>query len=163
MVWLIADLLIGVGLIGLGIWAAVPFAPPSNVGDALETQASLVVISRHLEAFQDAHGRYPSAAEGLAALAGGSKSSPSGSFPETDSWGSRWIYRLPAERSGDSADLYSAGLNRIDDAGRGDDLRRRTPLTHPAYRPGFSLEHKVLAVAAGFLILGVVLRLVYRN
>jgi type II secretory pathway pseudopilin PulG len=163
MVWLIANLLIGVGVVVLGVWATVPFAPPANVRDAVATQTSLRVIARHLEAFHDAHGRYPSTEEGLVALAAGSKNLRIGNPSETDSWGTGWVYRLPGERSGKTFQVYSAGFNRVDDSGKGDDLAIATPLTHSAYRPGFSLERKVLALGAGCVILGVLLRLVYRD
>lgn len=63
--------------------------------------------------FHHRHGRYPTTEEGLAALVPGwIKRIP------RDRWGNAHIYRS----DGAAYDLYSAGVDQIDQGGQGDDI-----------------------------------------
>jgi general secretion pathway protein G len=85
-------------------------------------------ITTQLKLYESMNGFYPTTEQGLQALV----SQPSGDPQPTrwyqlykeipkDPWQTPYIYRCPGIKHPDSYDLYSAGPNRVDDNGSGDD------------------------------------------
>ena len=119
MVTIIA-LLLGTAIYKLG----------GNVEYARHTriQADIQGINTQLRLYESMNGFYPTTEQGLQALVTQSEVEPKPTrwyqlykeMPK-DPWQNFYIYRCPGIKHPESYDLYSAGPNRIDDNGTGDD------------------------------------------
>jgi general secretion pathway protein G len=101
-----------------------PIAPTK----AVAVRADIQSIGTQLMQYNAMNGFYPTTEQGLQALVTQPESEPRPnrwfrSFEKipTDPYGSPYIYRCPGIKHSDKYDLYSAGPNRIDDNGAGDD------------------------------------------
>ena len=85
-------------------------------------------IGTQLKVYESMNGFYPTTEQGLQALVTQPSSDPKPSrwyqlytqLPR-DPWQSEYIYRSPGTKNPNGYDLYSAGPNKIDDGGSGDD------------------------------------------
>jgi hypothetical protein len=75
--------------------------------------------------------------------------------PEVDDWGQPFVYVQPARYGTGKYDLYSTGLNRVDDHGGGDDITSWSGIPRGHYRHRFEWEG--LAVATALIGVGIVL------
>lgn len=89
---------------------------PSPYRHEDRVSSDLRLLRSVLELYRDQHGRYPSTSEGLEVLK--SEGYVMGSGFGVDVWGSDLMY----ESKNGTTRLYSAGRNRIDENGRGDDV-----------------------------------------
>jgi general secretion pathway protein G len=101
-----------------------PLAPTK----AVAVRADIQTIGTQLMQYSAMNGFYPTTEQGLQALVVQPESEPRPNrwfraFDKvpTDPWGTPYIYRCPGIKHPDKYDLYSAGPNRIDDNGTGDD------------------------------------------
>ena len=101
-----------------------PLAPTK----AVAVRADIQTIGTQLMQYSAMNGFYPTTEQGLQALVVHPESEPRPNrwfraFDKvpTDPWGTPYIYRCPGIKHPDKYDLYSAGPNRIDDNGTGDD------------------------------------------
>ncbi len=101
-----------------------PLAPTK----AVAVRADIQTIGTQLMQYNAMNGFYPTTEQGLQALVTQPESEPRPNrwfqaFDKipTDPWGMPYIYRCPGTKHPDKYDLYSAGPNRIDDNGTGDD------------------------------------------
>lgn len=91
-------------------------------------RADIQGISTQLRLYESMNGFYPTTEQGLQALVTQPDSDPKPTrwyqlykeMPK-DPWQNTYIYRCPGLKHPESYDLYSAGPNRIDDGGNGDD------------------------------------------
>ena len=97
-----------------------------NVGRAKSTaaRAQLEIFALALDAYRLDVGRYPSTAEGLAALRVAPMDARGASLwrgpylrqaVPTDPWGFAWIYQSPSQGGPDGYDLYSLGKDQRPD------------------------------------------------
>ncbi len=123
------EIMIVVTIIALLLGTAI-YKLGGNVEYARHTriQADIQGISTQLKLYESMNGFYPPTEQGLQALVTQATTEPRPSrwyqlykeMPK-DPWQNPYIYRCPGIRNPESFDLYSAGPNRIDDNGGGDD------------------------------------------
>ena len=98
---------------------------PTGFAKGTAVRADIQSIGTQLKLYESMNGYYPSTEEGLKALVTRPASATRWYqlFKEVpkDPWGKEYIYRAPGFRHADSYDLYSAGRNRTDENGAGDD------------------------------------------
>jgi general secretion pathway protein G len=116
----IIAILMGAAIYKLG--GNIEFAKHSTVG------ADIQSINTQLRLYESMNGFFPSTEQGLQALVTQPDTDPKPSrwyqlFKELpkDPWRNTYIYRCPGIKNPAGYDLYSAGPNRIDDNGTGDD------------------------------------------
>ena len=123
------EIMIVVTIIALLLGTAI-YKLGGNVEYARHTriQADIQGIGTQLRLYESMNGFYPTTEQGLQALVTQATTEPRPSrwyqlYKElpTDPWQSPYIYRCPGIKHPESYDLYSAGPNRIDDNGSGDD------------------------------------------
>lgn len=118
-----------VTIIALLLGAAVAkFTPVLDWVKAVRVQSDVRSLRAALQTYQSTNGFYPTTEQGLQALVTRPSVEP---IPERwfkfmesvpkDPWASPYVYRCPGIKNPDSFDLYSAGPNRTDDNGAGDD------------------------------------------
>ena len=95
-------------------------APTDELPDFLtrRTRAHLEMVGLALDAFEHDHGEYPAALHALKPDSG--PTYIKGSNYDRDAWGDALRYRVPGKEH--PFDLYSRGVNGIDEAGGGDDI-----------------------------------------
>ena len=101
---------------------------PTGFAKSVAVKADLQSIGTSLMQYEAMNGFYPTTEQSLQALVTQPESEPRPSrwhqfydrVPK-DPWGTVYIYRCPGIKHPDKYDLYSAGPNRIDDNGTGDD------------------------------------------
>lgn len=123
------EIMIVVTIIALLLGTAI-YKLGGNVEYARHTriQADIQGISTQLKLYESMNGFYPPTEQGLQALVTQATTEPRPSrwyqlykeMPK-DPWQNPYVYRCPGIRNPESFDLYSAGPNRIDDNGGGDD------------------------------------------
>ncbi len=123
------EIMIVVTIIALLLGTAI-YKLGGNVEYARHTriQADVQGISTQLKLYESMNGFYPPTEQGLQALVTQATTEPRPSrwyqlykeMPK-DPWQNPYVYRCPGIRNPESFDLYSAGPNRIDDNGGGDD------------------------------------------
>jgi general secretion pathway protein G len=101
---------------------------PTGFAKSVAVQADIQSIGTSLMQYEAMNGFYPTTEQGLQALVAQPDSEP---HPQrwrqfydklpTDPWGSPYIYRCPGIKHPEKYDIYSAGPNRVDDNGGGDD------------------------------------------
>ncbi len=101
---------------------------PTGFAKQTAVRADIQAIGTQLMQYEAMNGFYPSTEQGLQALVTQPQSEPRPTrwYPffkdlPKDPWGKVYIYRCPGIKHPDKYDLYSAGQNRIDDNGTGDD------------------------------------------
>ena len=101
---------------------------PTGFAKTTAVRADVQSIGTQLMQYEAMNGFYPTTEQGLQALVTQPESDPRPNrwypfFKEVpkDPWGSTYIYRCPGIKHPDKYDLYSAGPNRVDDNGGGDD------------------------------------------
>lgn len=101
-----------------------PIAPAK----AVAVRADIQSIGTQLMQYNAMNGFYPTTEQGLQALVTQPQGEPRPNrwfqaFDKvpTDPYGTPYVYRCPGIKHPDKYDLYSAGPNRIDDNGTGDD------------------------------------------
>ena len=101
---------------------------PTGFAKTTAVRADVQAIGTQLMQYEAMNGFYPTTEQGLQALVTQPSTDPRPTrwypfFKEMpkDPWGSPYIYRCPGVKHPDKYDLYSAGPNRIDDNGGGDD------------------------------------------
>ncbi|MBV8657896.1 MAG: type II secretion system protein GspG [Burkholderiales bacterium] len=103
-----------------------PCCVDKNRKETARVQAKM--LAGALRQYRADHGHYPSEAEGLKVLLPTGPNSTDGYIddPEIplDPWGHPYVYRLtpPLGTSGGEFQVYSKGLNGIDEGGTGDDI-----------------------------------------
>jgi len=134
--------------------------PGPAIADTYRDTSTLFVIRRiqeGLTAFEHDVGRLPSSTEGLAALREDPGIGPawrgpygSGRNAPTDAWGEPLVYHHPPLYAPAEYDLYSKGVNEVDDRGEGDDITNWSGIRHQFYpRP---MPWAALAIGLGFLV-----------
>jgi general secretion pathway protein G len=123
------EIMIVVTIIALLLGTAI-YKLGGNVEYARHTriQADIQGINTQLRLYESMNGFYPTTEQGLQALVTQTATEPRPSrwyqlykeLPK-DPWQNPYIYRCPGIKHPESYDLYSAGPNRIDDNGAGDD------------------------------------------
>jgi hypothetical protein len=95
--------------------------PAANAFHAAKSEQELIRVA--LGQFKKTTGRIPTAQQGLEALRTSTGGGPylSTWFALSDPWGTPYHY-IPSE-DGKEFNLYSAGPNKIDEKGGGDDVR----------------------------------------
>ena len=101
---------------------------PTGFAKSVAVKADLQSIGTSLMQYEAMNGFYPTTEQGLQALVSQPEGEPRPArwrqfydrVPK-DPWGTVYIYRCPGIKHPDKYDLYSAGPNRIDDNGTGDD------------------------------------------
>lgn len=101
---------------------------PTGFAKKTAVRADIQAIGTQLQTYEAMNGFYPTTEQGLNALVSQADSDPRPTrwyqfFKEVpkDPWGTPYIYHSPGTKHPDTYDLYSAGPNRIDDSGAGDD------------------------------------------
>jgi general secretion pathway protein G len=101
---------------------------PTGFAKTVAVKADIQAIGTQLMQYEAMNGFYPTTEQGLQALVNQPEGEPRPTrwypfFKELprDPWGNAYIYRCPGIRHPDKYDLYSAGPNRVDDNGGGDD------------------------------------------
>jgi general secretion pathway protein G len=101
---------------------------PTGFAKTTAVRADVQSIGTQLMQYEAMNGFYPTTEQGLKALVTQPESEPRANrwyqfFKEVpkDPWGTPYIYRCPGIKHPDKYDLYSAGPNRVDDNGTGDD------------------------------------------
>ncbi|HUE40692.1 MAG TPA: type II secretion system major pseudopilin GspG [Chthoniobacterales bacterium] len=101
---------------------------PTGFAKTTAVRADIQAIGTQLMQYEAMNGFYPTTEQGIQALVSQPESEPRPTrwypfFRELpkDPWGSPYIYRCPGIKHPDKYDLYSAGPNRVDDNGAGDD------------------------------------------
>lgn len=123
------EIMLVVTIIALLLAAAIKFmAPNVDIAKHVRVVGDVQGIKTSLLAYQGINGFYPTTEQGLQALVTAPSTEPRPAqwrqFMEqvpTDPWGMPYIYRCPGQKDPTRFDLYSAGPNRIDDNGAGDD------------------------------------------
>ena len=132
-------------------------------------QRSIQLISKQLEAFKAAFGRYPTTEEGLQALVKCPPGLPQDKFPRLhfldassilqDPWGHPYVYRAPGLRRPSSFDLYSCGRDGVTatDGADADDVNNWDPASPHCWMweyatPGWQVPCGI-GLAAGLLFL----------
>ena len=100
----------------------------TGIAKSVAIQADIQAIKSQLRTYEAMNGFLPTTEQGLQALVTKPDSDP---VPQRwtqffeqlpkDPYGSNYIYRNPGLKNPNSYDLYSAGPNRVDDNGAGDD------------------------------------------
>jgi general secretion pathway protein G len=100
----------------------------TGIAKSVRIQADIQAIKSQLRTYEAMNGFLPTTEQGLQALVTKPDSDP---VPQRwtqffeqlpkDPYGSNYIYRSPGIKNPTSYDLYSAGPNRVDDSGAGDD------------------------------------------
>lgn len=100
----------------------------TGIAKSVAIQADIQAIKSQLRTYEAMNGFLPTTEQGLQALVTKPDSDP---VPQRwtqffeqlpkDPYGSNYIYRSPGIKNPSSYDLYSAGPNRVDDSGAGDD------------------------------------------
>jgi general secretion pathway protein G len=110
-------------LVILGVLAALVVPRFVGRGEEAKVTAAQTEISRiggMIDMFEIDEGRFPATDEGLEVLLVADREYLKGDAVPTDPWGNPYLYRFPAERSGDGYDLYSVGPDGRD--GSEDDI-----------------------------------------
>jgi general secretion pathway protein G len=101
---------------------------PTGFAKTTAVRADVQAIGTQLMQYEAMNGFYPTTEQGIQALVSQPESEPRPTrwypfFRELpkDPWGSPYVYRCPGIKHPDKYDLYSAGPNRVDDNGAGDD------------------------------------------
>jgi general secretion pathway protein G len=101
---------------------------PTGFAKTTAVRADVQAIGTQLMQYEAMNGFYPTTEQGIQALVSQPEGEPRPTrwypfFREIprDPWGSPYIYRCPGIKHPDKYDLYSAGPNRVDDNGAGDD------------------------------------------
>jgi len=131
----------------------IPAVQPTDRYYAVQrTQQDIRQIQAVLELHRNAHGRYPTQEDGLAALVGTQlKQLP------LDPWESAYVY---VSNGSSRPVVYSPGVNHRDEAGLGDDIVLSGKSYHCADYKAYCLQDNdvaayfALAVALGSLVVG---------
>lgn len=123
------EIMIVVGIIVILLGLAISkMGNPTGFAKATAVRADVQAIGTQLRLYESMNGFFPTTEQGLKALVQQATSEPRPTrwyqlFREVpkDPWGKEYIYRSPGIKHPESYDLYSAGPNRIDDNGQGDD------------------------------------------
>src|SRR3984893_11965944 len=101
---------------------------PTRFSKGTALRADVQAIGTQLKLYESMNGFLPTTEQGLQALVVQPDTDPRPTrwyllFKETpkDPWHNNYIYRCPGIKNPNGYDLYSAGPNRIDDNGTGDD------------------------------------------
>jgi general secretion pathway protein G len=120
-------IVVGIIVILLGL-AITKMGNPTGFAKSVGVRADVQSIGTQLRLYESMNGFFPTTEQGLKALVQQAQSEPRPTrwyqlFREVpkDPWGKEYIYRSPGIKHPESYDLYSAGPNRIDDNGQGDD------------------------------------------
>jgi general secretion pathway protein G len=123
------EIMIVVTIIAVLMGAAI-YKLGGNIEYAKHTavSADTQAIGTQLKLYESMNGYFPTTEQGLQALVVQPDTDPRPTrwyqlFKETpkDPWHNNYIYRCPGIKNPNGYDLYSAGPNRIDDNGTGDD------------------------------------------
>lgn len=110
---------IGIGLVVVAVVAVILVSlPPRGYRLDDKTKVQLDRIHELVQEWQRQRGHLPTDAEGLDVLIQAGLATEDGI---TDGWGSRLKYRC-SNQGCSSATIYSAGPNKIDEHGGGDDI-----------------------------------------
>ena len=123
------EIMIVVGIIVILLGLAISkMGNPTGFAKSVAVRADVQSIGTQLRLYESMNGFFPTTEQGLKALVQQAQSEPRPTrwyqlFREVpkDPWGNEYIYRSPGIKHPESYDLYSAGPNRIDDNGQGDD------------------------------------------
>lgn len=123
------EIMIVVGIIVILLGLAISkMGNPTGFAKSVAVRADVQSIGTQLRLYESMNGFFPTTEQGLRALVQQATSEPRPTrwyqlFKEVpkDPWGNEYIYRSPGIKHPESYDLYSAGPNRIDDNGQGDD------------------------------------------
>jgi general secretion pathway protein G len=101
---------------------------PTGFAKTTAVRADVQAIGTQLMQYEAMNGFYPTTEQGVQALVSQPSTEPHPTrwypfFRELpkDPWGTPYVYRCPGIKHPDRYDLYSAGPNRVDDNGAGDD------------------------------------------
>src|ERR1700724_231123 len=101
---------------------------PTGFAKGTAVRADVQAIGTQLKLYESMNGFLPTTEQGLQALVTQPDTDPRPTrwyqlFKEVpkDPWQNNYIYRCPGIKNPNGYDLYSAGPNRIDDNGTGDD------------------------------------------
>jgi len=101
---------------------------PTGFAKTTAVRADVQAIGTQLMQYEAMNGFYPTTEQGIQALVSQPEGEPRPTrwypfFRELpkDPWGMPYVYRCPGIKHPDKYDLYSAGPNRVDDNGAGDD------------------------------------------
>jgi general secretion pathway protein G len=118
-------LLLAIGTVSLPVYK---LREPPQYTRHIRLNADIQAIKSQLQQYKAMNGFYPTTEQGLQALVIQPSTEPGPSrwrqfFKEAprDPWDSPYVYRCPGIKHPDKYDLYSAGPNRVDDNGAGDD------------------------------------------
>jgi general secretion pathway protein G len=123
------EIMIVVGIIVILLGLAISrMGNPTGFAKSVAVRADVQSIGTQLRLYESMNGFFPTTEQGLMALVQQAQSEPRPTrwyqlFREVpkDPWGKEYVYRSPGTKHPESYDLYSAGPNRIDDNGQGDD------------------------------------------
>jgi general secretion pathway protein G len=109
-----------VGLLVVAGMVAYGFSAGTTPAKNQTARTQLQMIGEALELYRLNTGRYPSAAEGLRALAAPSPDGPILESVPRDPWGNDYVYLFPGRTAPDTYELTSFGADGI--SGGGDDI-----------------------------------------
>jgi general secretion pathway protein G len=123
------EIMIVVGIIVILLGLAINrMGNPTGFAKTVANKGNIQSIGTQLRLYESMNGFFPTTEQGLQALVTQATTEPRPTrwyqlFKEvpTDPWGKEYIYRCPGIKHPESYDLYSAGPNRTDDNGQGDD------------------------------------------